>query len=121
LKLRVEAEVKPTEDPEKVLKAIKNLFPTLVISFSGGLLAGESEDPSCLQTMKELLRKQAIRDAARSYLLGRVRGNRLEFMLNKQVAFCGKVNFTDGESPLGPIRVNIEAENLKELVQHLTS
>jgi predicted RNA binding protein with dsRBD fold (UPF0201 family) len=121
LRLRVEVEVKPTEDPEKVLKAVRNLFPTLAISPSGGVLAGESEDASCLQTMKELLRKQAIRDAARSHLLGKVRGNRLEFMLNKQAAFCRKVNFTDGESPLGPIKVIVEAENLKEIIQHLTS
>jgi len=121
LRLRVEAEVRPTEDAEKVLKALRNLFPTLTVSLSGGLLAGTSEDPSSLQTIRELLRKQAIRDAAKSHLLSKIRGNKLEFMLNKQAAFCGKVNFTDGEAPLGPIRVSIEAEDPREIVRHLTS
>jgi len=121
VKLRVEAEVKPTEDPEKVLKALKNLFPSLVFSQSGRILAGESDDLSSLETVKELLRRQAIRDAARSHLMSRIFENRLEFMLNKQVAFCGKVNFTDGESPLGPIKVCIEADNPREIVQYLTA
>jgi predicted RNA binding protein with dsRBD fold (UPF0201 family) len=121
VKLRVEAEVKPTEDPEKVLRALKNLFPSLDFSKSGRTLIGESDDPSSLQTIKELLRRQAIRDAARSHLLSKIFENRLEFMLNKQAAFCGRVNFTDGESPLGPIKVCVETENPKEIVQYLTS
>jgi predicted RNA binding protein with dsRBD fold (UPF0201 family) len=121
MKLRVEAEIKPTEDSEKVLKALRNLFPSLNFSQSGRILAGESDDLSSLQTMKELLRKQAIRDAARAHLLSRIFENKLEFMLNKQAAFCGRVNFTDGESPLGPIKVCIETENPKEIVQYLTT
>ncbi len=40
-------------------------------------------------------------------------GNRIAFFLNKQVAFAGHVSFCEpeGESPLGPIRVVIEADD----------
>jgi predicted RNA binding protein with dsRBD fold (UPF0201 family) len=74
-----------------------------------------------LHTINQLLRKHYIIDAARAHLLSRIFENKLEFMLNKQAAFCGRVNFTDGESPLGPIKVCIETENPKEIVQYLTT
>lgn len=121
MKLVVETEVKFTEDKEKVLRALKNIFPSINFLESGSTLKGESEDPTSLERFKELLRKQAIRDASRVHLMSRIEGNVLRFMLNKQAAFCGKVNFTDGESPLGPIVVTIESENLVELIRSLTS
>ena len=45
----------------------------------------------------------------------------ISFCLNKQVAFAGHVSFSEeqAESPLGPIRVNIETDNAEQLIDWL--
>jgi predicted RNA binding protein with dsRBD fold (UPF0201 family) len=119
MRISVEAEVKPSEDPSRVERAVKNLFPSLPLERGEERVVGTSEDPAVLSHLKELLRLQAIRDSSRSVLLkGRGEG-RLEFGLNKQAAFVGKVSFTEGETPLGPIRVVVESEKPELVVDYL--
>jgi len=119
VRLRVEAEVKPTEAREKVEAAIKQIFPTLELSLIGSSLVGESTRMESLDRLHELLRQQAIRDSARSVMLRSRRGNVVRFMLNRQVAFVGRVSFTGGESPLGPIVVTLEVPDIERLVDYL--
>jgi len=119
MRIRVEAEVKPSEDSSKVERAVKNLFPSLTLERGEERVWGASEDPAVLSHLKELLRLQAIRDSSRSALLRGKREGGLEFGLNKQVAFVGKVSFTEGETPLGPIRVVIETEEPGLVVDYL--
>jgi predicted RNA binding protein with dsRBD fold (UPF0201 family) len=119
LKLRVEAEVRPTEAHEKVEAAAKKIFPMLELKQVGELIVGESADVSSLSKLHQLLRQQAILDSARSAMLKRKDGETTQFMLNKQVAFVGRVSFTDGESPLGPIVVTLEAPDIDRLIDYL--
>jgi hypothetical protein len=60
-----------------------------------------------------------ILDAARSVMFAGKRENKVRFMLNKQAAFVGKISFTDGESPLGPIVVVLEAPDIGRLIDYL--
>jgi predicted RNA binding protein with dsRBD fold (UPF0201 family) len=119
LKLRVEAEVRPTESREKVEAAVKRIFPTLNLELVGQRLVGGASDVGALSQFHRLLRQQAILDTARSVLLANKRGNATNFMLNKQVAFVGRISFTEGESPLGPISVSLEAPNIDLLIDYL--
>jgi predicted RNA binding protein with dsRBD fold (UPF0201 family) len=119
LKLRVEAEVRPTEAREKVEAAVKKIFPTLELKQVGDYIVGESADASSLSKLHQLFRQQAILDSARSVMLKRKQGETTQFMLNKQVAFVGRVSFTDGESPLGPIVVTLEASDTNRLIDYL--
>ncbi|MEM2907580.1 MAG: RNA-binding domain-containing protein [Candidatus Hadarchaeales archaeon] len=119
MKLRVEAEIRPTEDPTKVEKAIKNIFPTLELSLVGNVISGESTRVEALDRLHQLLRSQAILDSARSVMRRGTREGVVQFMLNKQAAAVGKVSFTDGESPLGPITVVIEARDAERLIDYL--
>lgn len=119
MRLRVEAEVKSTEAREKVEAAIKRIFPTLELSLVGRSLVGESNSVESLDRLHQLLRQQAIRDSARSVMLRSRRDNIARFMLNRQVAFVGKVSFTGGESPLGPIVVTLEAPDIERLIDYL--
>ncbi|MEM3012089.1 MAG: RNA-binding domain-containing protein [Candidatus Hadarchaeales archaeon] len=119
MRVWVEAEVKPSEDPSKVERAVRNLFPSLPLERVEGKVRGGSEDPGVLSHLRDLLRLQAIRDSSRNCLLkGRGEG-RLEFWLNKQAAFVGKVSFTEGEAPLGPIRVLIETKDTELVLDYL--
>ncbi len=119
MRLQVEVEVKPTEDKEKVEEAVKKLFPTLELSQNENSIVGKSIRAESLDRLHQLLRKQAIRDSARSMMLRGRRGNVVQFMLNKQVALVGKVSFTGGESPLGPIVVTLEAPDIERLIDYL--
>ena len=119
MKLRVEAEVKPTEAKEKVEAAVRKIFPELKLEQVGNSVVGESTDVGSLSRLHQLLRQQAILDSVRSVMLARRRGERTEILLNKQVAFVGRVSLTDGESPLGPIVVTLEAPDLERLIDYL--
>ena len=128
MKLYLKGEVKiyPTEDPGKVKTAVENIFSSLNFKLE---TAGEtqtlifwSEKIESLQKMKNILKQDQVRDAVRSFLLGRVFKNRLRFYLNKQVAYAGHVSVCEpqGESPLGPIEVEIECEDPKNLIDWLS-
>ena len=119
MKLRVEAEVRPTEAREKVEAAVKKIFPTLELKQVGDSIVGESTDVGPLSKLHQLLRQQAILDSARSAMCAGKREETTQFMLNKQVAFVGRVSFTDGESPLGPIVVTLEAPDIDRLIDYL--
>lgn len=119
MRLQVEVEVKPSEDREKVEAAVNKIFPTLELCQTENSLVGESIREESLGRLHQLLREQAIRDSARSMMVQGRRGNVVKFMLNKQVAFVGKVSFTEGEAPLGPIVVTLEAPDIERLIDYL--
>jgi len=75
-----------------------------------------------LTKLYNLLRRERIRDAARSIMFRGLEGNTITFYLNKQVAYAGHLSFSEltGESPLGPIKVTITCDNPRELIDWLT-
>jgi len=108
--------VYPTESVEKIKNAILSLFPDTQFSVGEDMLIGRSYD---ISTFAKLLKEQRIRDTARGVLLGNLRGGRIEFHLNKQVATVGKVSFSVGDVPLGDIRVVVEGENLAQVIDEI--
>ena len=91
----IKAKVKPTEDKYKVKKAILNIFPRADLNFikeddEFGKWEGKTKS---VDRLKELLRSQAILDAARTVLEKGMTENAVKFYLNKQAAFAGSVNF----------------------------
>ena len=99
--------VRPTERVEKVVSAIEKIFPGLIMDIRGDRIEAY-DGPDALQTFHTLLREQQILDTARSVMLaGRV-GDAIQFRLNKQAAFMGKVSFPPDEEPLGSLHVQIK-------------
>ncbi|HUT27865.1 MAG TPA: RNA-binding domain-containing protein [Methanomassiliicoccales archaeon] len=92
----------PTEDPEKVRKALLNLFPAAEMTTQGDEMIGRTED---LSRFKELIRNHRILDSTRAVMLRGVSEGTIIFQLNKQAAYVGKISFAEGRSPLGPITV----------------
>ncbi len=119
MKLRVEADIRPTESPEKVEAAVRKIFPSITLEHVGHSLVGESTEMESLSRLHQLLRQQAILDSARSVMFSNRSDNSTRLMLNKQVAFVGRISFTDGESPLGPIVVSLEASEIELLIDYL--
>jgi len=126
--LKGEVEVYPTEDLEKVKSAVEKIFSYISFQIKDSyksdvkILIFESKDKNSLLKIKEILKQEQIRDAAKRYLLENVEENKVVFYLNKQVAYVGRISFCEpyGESPLGPIKVEIECEDPKELINWIT-
>jgi predicted RNA binding protein with dsRBD fold (UPF0201 family) len=121
----VEAEINPTETEENVKTAVTNMFGNTAIkvepSHIGNILVAEAKSRGSLENFRNVLRRDRVRAAARRILNSKVRGNTVSFCLNKQVAFVGHVSFSQetGESPLGPIKITIETEKTRELIDWL--
>jgi hypothetical protein len=128
--IRVIAEsiVNPTEDETKVEQALRNVFPSAKIhrnamSEDTVTLKIQGEGFEFLSTLRNLIKQERIRTAARSILFGSTRGKHLRFYLNKQAAFVSRISFCGpiGESPLGPISVDIETENPDAIIDFLAA
>ncbi len=123
MKVEVIVEVRPTEDPEKVKKALLNVFePEEIETRTEGestLLIAKATSYRSLLKLKEAIWRQGIQDAARSVLSRSVAGEgRLVFNLNKQAAYVGVVSFATepNESPLGPIVFNVETSDVRRFL-----
>lgn len=118
--VELEAYVYPTEDIEKVKRAMLNLVPDLEFeAFERSeylILTGKTKGKKALSRLYELFRRQAILDTARSFLEEGYFGEEIIIKVNKQAAYAGVVNFNE-ESPLGPITIIIRTKNPKKLMK----
>ncbi len=131
MRVRIEAEVRPTEDVELVKEAIKNLFNVekievvdrgkgwrSVIAYCEGL--------RCLMPLRRAILSHKVEDTFFSVLYNIAKrtpqGSPLVFRLNKQAALVGVPSLAeeDVESPMGPIVVEIEAEDPVEVIKWIT-
>ncbi len=92
-----------------------HLFPDLVFEREDEMVVGST---ASLERLRELIRAQRIRDAARGQLLAGRNGDRTQVQLSKQAAYMGIVNFSAG-SALGDIRVEIESEELTAVIDRV--
>ncbi|AFC99551.1 Uncharacterized protein conserved in archaea [Methanocella conradii HZ254] len=116
----VSALVFPTEPEEKVVRAIRNVFPDArlrMVRQKG--YVDRLEGTAGLDHMHGLLRKQKILDTARSAMLSGLKGREISFELNKQAAYMGCLNFLDHEVALGGIYVTIEYEEPRLIIDWL--
>ena len=124
VKIRVIVEVYPTEEEERVLQAIKNVVSynnleqkkvtvlgnnTKRIIFEGLLIS--------LSKLKTKIAIKRIQEHVRNFLLKNTTQNSSYLFLNKQAAYAGNVALceTRNESPLGPITIELIAEDSDEL------
>ncbi len=117
MRVRISTPLNPTEDPEKVKRAVKNIFPDADLDIAGAELIGSAKS---LEKFKEILAEQRIRDTARDFLSGKIQGNSLKFSISKQAAYMGKISFGGVRPALGEIEVEIEDENPDRVVEWLT-
>jgi len=126
IEIEAEAFIHPTEDPERVEKAIKTVFPTSSMTLESQteevrILRAREHGKQALIPLQSLLRQDRIRDAARSVLMSGISNNMITFDLNKQVAFVRHISFSmpNAETPLGPITVRIRCKDPIGLIEWL--
>lgn len=126
----VEAEIRPTEDPEKVKKAMSTIVKAdnyEIIDYTQGykIIRAKCNSIYSLEPFRNSVKIQQIEPAVRSYLHKYVEDNSLTILLHKQAAYSGKISLVDSEreSPLGPIKVEIKGARgeLEIVINYLTS
>lgn len=123
--VHIEAEVNPTEDLEKVKLAVENIFGAVKFKVEsrtwGQLLVAETTGTRGLAKLHDLLKREQIRAAARKVFFSGMDETSVKFYVNKQVAYVGHISFSQktGESPLGPINVQIRCSSPQELIDWL--
>lgn len=125
IEIEIQADINPTEDEVKVKQALENLFGALQFELKpqirGSVLLGRTKGIDGLTKLQNILRRERIRAAARAVLYGGKGERNVVFYLNKQVAYAGHVSFCQpvGESPLGPLKVEIQCDDPRELIEWL--
>ena len=105
----------PTEDRARVERAITRLFPDAVVGGDDPIVA----DAKSIEAFAEQLAKQRIRAAARKVLLRGMSDDKTFFRLNKQVAFVGKVSFSEEDHALGDMEVTVSDEDIASVIDEL--
>jgi len=118
-KVQVSCQINPSEDPSKVKTAILNIFPNLEISINNELLIGKSNDTDTLSNISESIHGK---NTYQRILKKNSNENSTWFYLNKQAAFVNTVSLCNefDESPLGPIKVILEGNDIENIIQSLT-
>jgi len=121
-KVQVSCQINPSEDPSKVETAILNIFPDLEISISDKLLLGKSNGMNTLSNVSESIRSKNTKNIYQRILKKNSNENSTWFYLNKQAAFVNTVSLCNesNESPLGPIKVVLEGNDIENIIQSLT-
>ena len=120
--IQVFCEINPSEDPSKVKTAVLNIFPDLEISISDELLIGKSNDVNTLSNISESIHSKNTKNIYQRILKKNSNQNSTWFYLNKQAAFVNTVSLCNesNESPLGPIKVVLEGNDIENIIQSLT-
>jgi predicted RNA binding protein with dsRBD fold (UPF0201 family) len=124
-KIEISVPIFPSEDIGKVKQAVSNLLETP--NFNEIRINGTTyltcilEERAGLDKLREMIKKERIRNAARRLLRKDRNRETLVFFLNKQAAYVGRVSFSKsfGESPLGTIRFKIESEDIDSVIDWL--
>lgn len=124
-----EVEVRPSEDIEKVKKALSTAIGLDNFTVEGltkgfSIIRVECNKIECLEPLRNTIRAQQIEPAVRSYLYKRKENDVLTILLHKQAAFAGKISLIDSdrESPLGPVRIEIRGtkDEIEEVINYLS-
>ena len=120
----VKSDILPTEDESKVERAVRNIFPLIEVHLeenNGRKIKGYGKGLKILSELRNLLKRNRIRAAARSIMLNSISASSMTIALNKQAAYAGHISFTTdpNESPLGPLFLTIQSSNLQVVIDWL--
>ena len=119
--IRISCRINPTESPEKVRKALTNMFGEIELVEADDMLTAELEGYLSLSKLRIRIAQDKIRTTMSNVLTRWTDGDHLSFGLNRQAAYAGHVSLTlENEAPMGPIQVAVEGD-IDELVTFLTT
>ncbi len=107
----IKARLQPTEDPDKVSQAIRNIYGEIELETEQGVVSARLDGLEALIGLRSRIAQDRIRDTVKTIFTRWAEGDILSFGLNRQAAYAGHVSLNlKGEDPMGPIQVRIEGD-----------
>jgi len=121
-KIEILCSINPSEDPEKVILAISNIFSSFDSKIENFSFRGNSNSLKALEKIQENINSMKAQKIYRKILEKNLTYNSTWFYLNKQAAFVNKVAICEesDESPLGPIKIILSSPNIDRIITWLT-
>ncbi|MBT8251906.1 MAG: hypothetical protein HKM23_01010 [Nitrosopumilus sp.] len=118
-KIEMFCSVNPSEDSQKIINTISNIFPLSNIEFQNFSVVASSRDLRSFEKIYEAIHNKRSQKTYRKYLEKNYENSSTWFYLNKQAAYVGKIAICeqDEESPLGPIKVVISSPDLDRIIE----
>lgn len=113
----ISTRLRPTEDPEKVLKALKNLFPDVKFEVKNDVVLGRAQGIGALRRFIEIIGREGIGPRTLEVLRQGRRGRSITIPIDKEVATVSRISF-DEEGEMGPIWLEVrgDVEEFERLV-----
>ena len=111
--IKIKAQLQPTEDPDKVTRAITNLFGEIPLNIDReqNIITGKIGDIPQLRDLRARIAQDRIRTTLCNTLSRWMDDDYLSFGLNRQAAYAGHVSINlTNEDPMGPIQVQIRGD-----------
>jgi predicted RNA binding protein with dsRBD fold (UPF0201 family) len=85
------------------------------------MLEGDSTGPESVAAFAKKFREQRILEAVRQRFLKSLQNNTLVFWMQRQAAFMNRFHLSEENdiSGMGPIRVEIQAKNMQDVIDHI--
>ncbi len=121
-KIEMICPVNLSEDSEKVIQAISNVFPHSTIKNENFSIKAQSNELRSLEKIYESISSTQSQKSYTRNLENNLDGNSSWFFLNKQAAFVDQVAICDEveESPLGPIKVILNSSNIDGIIDWIS-
>ena len=117
-KIEMSCTVNPSEDPNKIKKAITNIFPYSIIKNENSSIIAQSKELRSFEKIYETIHVNQSQKIYTRNLENNLEHDTTWFFLNKQAAFVEKIVICDEaeESPLGPIKVILTSSNIDGII-----
>ena len=117
-KIEILCSINPSEDSEKIKKAISNIFPYATMKTEIFSIIAQSKDLNSLEKIYETIHLHQSQNIYRRNLEKNLKDDSTWFYLNKQAAFVEKIAICEksDESPLGPIKVILTSPNIDGII-----
>ena len=122
-KISIHCPIYPSEDADKVQKAIKNIFETAPIKVLNDSLVASVNDIEFLSRIYNVIQSKHNQRTYRKQLKRNQDDDSTWFYLNKQAAFVNTIALCEDyeESPLGPIKITLRSKRIDDVIEWLTT
>ena len=115
----IRAKLQPTEDPDKVAQAIRNIFGEIELETKEGVVSAKLEGVEALGGLRSVIARERVRDTVKTVFTRWAEEDRLSFGVNRQAAYAGHFSLNlRGEDAMGPIQVRIE-DDVQKVIRYL--
>lgn len=112
-------EVNPSEDPQKVQRALTNMIPGCECTTGESSIRATSDDIVSLDTLRDAIISRKSQAGLSRNLLRNLDGKTTWFYLNRQAALVGTAAVCDDpeESPLGPLKITLTSDRIQDIIR----